>query len=458
MAEALEHAGKFEEAAQQLADIEDAIPATKYLPLTAEYLRLVGLVADDRGDSKSAEQTLTDAAWTAQRAGHDYEMARSMTDLVYVIGNHLARTDDALLWGKHADAAVERVGDEFLRARLANHIGMTLDVGARYEEALQWLGDAVGRFEKLGGPDDWNTISARAAYASALDSLGRYDESSLEQAAIVEATRRTLGPDHPDYAVTLTNQALFQIQVGQAVEAIASLETARKIFERVHGKQHPHLGAVWTNLAVAHHARDDFSATRDAMEHALKINEATLGPEHPDVANTIGNLGSVSFQLGDFPAAEAYTRRSLKLLTAAIGSDHPDVGGAWLQLGVVLRAQGRLEAAVEAGERGAAVLRAKLPSDHVELGRACVALAQTHADGEQWPQSQRYAQEALTIFEAHPAVMPWNRGKARFLEATARWAQGEREAVVDAVRKARDEVGSEDTAAGEAIETWLAEH
>jgi len=256
----------------------------------------------------------------------------------------------------------------------------------------------------------------------------------------------------------LTNYGLRQIDGGRPAAGIANLERARLIFERVHGPLHPHLGAVWMNLAVAHYQTDDFEKTRDALERALAINEATLGPDHPDVAKAVGNLGGITFQLEDLEAAEDYSKRSLDLLIQARGPDHPDVGDAWLQLAIVRRELGRLDEAKTALASAEAILRAKLPADHVNLGRVLISSAQLNWRLEQYETMARYATEALRIFEAHPDRMPWLRGQARFFVAAKRWAEGDREGVLDAVLQAQKEVADDDEWVVATIKAWLDEH
>ena len=458
LAESLEQAGKFEDADGRLSEIEAAVRDCEYLPLEAEWLRARGSVADSRGDAAQGEVLLSRAVAAAMRAKHDTLMAATMTELVYVVGNHLARADDGLVWADLAEAAIDRVGDARLRARLQNHRGMTLDGAGRYEEALAALAEAKALFEELEGPEGWDTISARASYASTLESLGRFEQSEAEYAEVLAATERAVGTEHPDYAAMLTNFALRQIDGGRVEAGIDNLHRARTIFEEVHGAEHPHLGAVWMNLAVAHYQADDYEKTREALERALAINEATLGPEHPDVATAVGNLGGITFQLDDMEAAENYSKRSLDLLIKARGPEHPDVGGAWLQLGVVRREKGRLAEALTAMQRAETILRAKLPADHVELGRVLVALAQVHWRLEQYAEVERCAAESLRVFELQPERMPWLRGQARFYVAARRWAAGDRDGVVEAIQQARAEVDAEDEWVAATIEAWLDEH
>ena len=458
LAESLEQAGKFEDAEARLVEVEAQVDEAGYPPLKAEWLYTRGDVADSRGDAAEAERLMSQAAWTAQRAKHDTIVAAAMTELVYVVGNHLARADDGLLWAQHAEAAIDRIGNERLRARLQNHRGMTLDGAGRYEEALAALGLAKSAFEALEGPDSWNTLSARSGYASALESLGRFEESEAEYAEVLATTERLVGTDHPDYAAMLTNYGLRQIQGNRAEAGIENLERARVIFERVHGPLHPHLGAVWTNLAVAYYQSDDYEKTREALERALAINEATLGPDHPDVAKTVGNLGGITFQLDDLEAAEEYSKRSLDLLIESRGPEHPDVGDAWLQLSIVRREKGRLDEALTAIQRAETILRAKLPADHINVGRVLISSAQLHFRLEQFEDMARYASEALRIFETQPERMPWLRGQARFYVAAKRWSEGERNGVIEAVKLAKKEVADDDEWVVATIQAWLDEH
>ncbi|KAL3152527.1 hypothetical protein ABBQ32_001559 [Trebouxia sp. C0010 RCD-2024] len=101
--------------------------------------------------------------------------------------------------------------------------------------------------------------------------------------AELAARERTLGPDHPDVAESLTNIAILYNQRLEFAKAQPLYERALRIYEKARGPDHADVAHCLTDLAVLHleQGRDDIG--RPLLQRAYDIQNKALGPNHPDV-------------------------------------------------------------------------------------------------------------------------------------------------------------------------------
>ena len=114
----------------------------------------------------------------------------------------------------------------------------------------------------------------------------------------------------------------FQAQ-GKYEEAEELYRQALKIDEKTIGKDHPEYAIQLNNLAGVVKARGRYEEAEELYRQALKISEKTIGKDHPDYAMRLNNLASVIKDQGRYEEAEKRFRQALELSNRILGSDHP---------------------------------------------------------------------------------------------------------------------------------------
>ena len=92
--------------------ILQAARSLAYRPLLAEALLLQGSVELAADTAARGEPTLKEALWLAQATRHDEVAARAWLKLVESVRTQPARSAEAEAWGRHAGAAIERLGGD----------------------------------------------------------------------------------------------------------------------------------------------------------------------------------------------------------------------------------------------------------------------------------------------------------------------------------------------------------
>jgi tetratricopeptide (TPR) repeat protein len=361
-AEALESAGRFKDALTVAQEAEGEAKGVEYEPIRAEAMYLLGRLLGLTGKYSDAERSLSDAVWAARSSGHDEYSFRAASQLVSVVGNRLARPDDAELWAKLARADHRRTkgGDEQEAVLLADLALVRYREGER-EEALEHMQRALELMEKVHGPEHPKVAVLYNNLGGVQAGLGKLAESLATQEKALGIRQTVLGPDHPDVATSYSNLGRLLADLGRYDEALERFEAALEIMDAALGERHPK--RISTLLAVGNtlKLKGELQQARAKLERGLALREETAGKTHPEVASALTNLGELLNDQGEFEEALARFQRAQRIRDAAFAKnpEHPHhaysltgMGRAWIGLGRPRKAIGPLERALSIREHG----------------------------------------------------------------------------------------------------------
>jgi tetratricopeptide (TPR) repeat protein len=197
--------------------------------------------------------------------------------------------------------------------------------------------------------------------------LALFQEARADLEQALRVAEATLGSEHPDVAIYVSNLGAVLRELGDLGGARVNYERALAIDEAVYGPNHPHVGIRVNNLGRVLHDEGDLTGARANLERALKIDEAVYGPNHPNVAIRVNNLGAILKNLGDLPGARANYDRALAIDEAAYGPSHPEVAIDVNNLGDVLQDLGDLAGARVNYERALKIDEAVYGPDHPKV-------------------------------------------------------------------------------------------
>ncbi|HYD56326.1 MAG TPA: tetratricopeptide repeat protein [Burkholderiales bacterium] len=225
-----------------------------------------------------------------------------------------------------------------------------------------------------GGTD----AAALAARAEEAMRRGQFGEAETLHHQVLAIHEKTLGPDHPTTATSLSNLGrVFDLQ-GKYADAEAVYRRSLDVRERVLGRDHPDVATVLNNLAKVlqelgkdqqlsvseARARARVGATVGAAteiesmyRRALAIQDKALGREHPSTALTLNNLGGLLALRGDFGQAEQMQRSALGTMEKVFGEQHPDTAAVLTSLSLALDRQGKIAEAEASFQRAVEISR-----------------------------------------------------------------------------------------------------
>jgi len=338
---ALARAGKARDA---IGVLEPAVAAARevgWRPLEAET---IGALADAVGDDGqiTRDRELALEAFGAALAGNASRSAADIaTDIAYIDGYELHRSDDAHHWAMIARSLVETLGGD-----------LRLEAAIDNAEAITYLGE--GEYER-----------AQRLVDGALARL------------------RSDDPDNPHLAVVSGTLGGLLAQRGHHAAARRYLEESVALYEQHFGKRHPRIALMRNNLAAVAMFEGRYVETIPELESIAAEQEELLGADHPDLSNTLNNLANALRLTGRIDDAIATHRRVLAMRERAYGPRTIQVAQSLDNIGVALRAAERLPEAREVVVRAREIRAAILPADHPEQASSMLHFAeQLAAEGD----------------------------------------------------------------------------
>ena len=404
-AEALELAGRFDEALAAVAPVLAEARELGHAPLVAEALDDTASAHDALGNDAEAVAHWYQALEAAARAGDAPHEARIWASLIWAIGYRQQRQDAAPILEHAARAALARAGDPDLpRAEVLTSLGVMHLYAGAVDRAREELREALAIRERALGPDHITVAHALDALGVAAEMADDLDEAVAHAERALAIRERLFGAGHPEIAYALLNLAAGHVSRGDAARATPYAQRAVALREATLGPAHRDTGWARYNLASV-----DAEAGRHAEALAgLEQVRAIVGDDV--AAGTIGGgmfqhrLGQVHLGRGDHAAAAAAFRQSLADFEQGGGADHPGIAAALLGLGRAQLAAGDDAAAVATLDRAAAHADkvAASPRSRAEL-RYHLARALTRRDPARARAEATAARALIATVPADPA-------------------------------------------------------
>jgi tetratricopeptide (TPR) repeat protein len=198
--------------------------------------------------------------------------------------------------------------------------------------------------------------------------------ASLEMQSLL-IIQSTLGEEHPDTLVAISNLAATLCELGNLPSALKLQENVREISSRVLGEEHPVTLTSISNLAATLGHMGDLPGARALQEKGLEIRCRVLGEEYPETLISINNLASTLRHMGDLPGARALQENVREISSRVLGEEHPSTLISLHNLAMTLYDMGELPAAQSLMQQAFTSSRRVLGEEHPNTLRFQQSLA-----------------------------------------------------------------------------------
>jgi tetratricopeptide (TPR) repeat protein len=397
---ALHRAGNYPESVALGREALEQAKVLDWPPLVARAELELGTALDRTAEYEESETMLEDAFFSAGPAGAVDVAAEAALQLILSTGERQGRPKDALRWARHAEDALERLGERdgrrmatltAYRGRTQLALGDTDAAQALYVRALELIEDAVG----FDHPDVASTLTT---YAGVQYARGDYAGAKASLDRALSITESALGPDHPSIGAVLNNLAAISELLGDREAALAHYERAIAISERNLGPDHPTVATLITNLASFHHSSGDAARAEPLLRRALAVRAKT-GVEDAVLASTLDSLGYVLDTLDQDEEATETFQRSLALREKLVGADDPTLAYPLLGLASIALTSGHAHEAIPLAERAVAL------RDRPDIGRDLLALARATLGRALFESGTDRTRGIALVEEAHTTIV-----------------------------------------------------
>ncbi|MCX4244883.1 serine/threonine-protein kinase [Paraliomyxa miuraensis] len=409
--EALLRTGRFDAGLVQARAALERAEALDWPPLTAAARLQLGRLLEQTGPHDEAEATLEGAYFEAAKGVAPQTALDAATLLVFVVGYHGARHDEARRWGRHAEVALVSVrdGEQLGHARLLAQRATIERLTGAHDDARARLEQALAIQERSLGPEHPTIASTLRSLALVEHAAGRYSTALGLHERALAIDEQALGPEHPTVSFDLTNLGNLHQLTGELAEAKALHERALAILEEVMDPDHPSVAKNLNNLGNVYRDLGEHDKAKVFYERAITLAEQAFGPEHPTVAAFLGNLGTLCMRMGQQSEARVHYERAAVVLEKVLGPEHPDVAAALINLAAIHQDMGARNEAKTLYLRALDIQQRTLGPEHPSMGPTLVNLGMLYELEGAHDEARPLYEQALALLEKalgadHPDV------------------------------------------------------
>ena len=142
--------------------------------------------------------------------------------------------------------------------------------------------------------------------------------------AVYNASKETLGENHPDTLASLNNLANSYSNLGEYNKALELKNAVYNARKEILGEKHPDTLASLNNLANSYSYLGDYNKACKLQNATYNARKEILGENHPDTLTSLNNLAIFYSYLGDYNKACELQNAVYNTRKENLGETHPD--------------------------------------------------------------------------------------------------------------------------------------
>lgn len=329
--------------------------------LRVEALTLLAVLQGHRSQLAESQKTAYEAYFSALAIDDDMAAVDTAFLIMYNFSFRHRDPDNGLLWARHAEALLDRYGQEprKRRGRLLVNIGVGHHMKGEYSLARENYEKGLEIYRKVAMGKSRLTADALNNLGALNRRLGNY-QRALEIYDRVLAMRTELfGQNSPAHTVVYGNMGTVLLNLERFDEALVKFHQATRTIEVVHGKESLDVAMMLENSALAHVGLGQYEQAHQDFDRARAIYEANLPADHIRLVSHRSTLGYALQREGRHAEALAVLEPVLERGEKELGNDHGDLVSVLLSIGRAHLDAGRPTRAVPVFERALAIAETK---------------------------------------------------------------------------------------------------
>jgi tetratricopeptide (TPR) repeat protein len=360
----------------------------------ALHARAAVLFGENRLDE--AYQVASDAVWSALRAGRDDLVMGAALTVASARAEGVAHLEVADGWLMFANAAAARSGgfSPAFDERRLELVGVIAAQRGDLKTAVASHEQALAAAKRLEGNDDPRLWGTEVQLATTLARSGAWALALPHFEHARQLREASVGPDHPDIGLILSDLAPCYENTGKTDEALATVKRALQIREKTYGPNSPFLVASLDNLADFELRAHELAAALADIERAQAIAIRFPGPTNAayhTVATTHAEVLGASGRVAE--ARKAFD----EVLALEAQHKSPELGMTLAARATLELAQARWKDAAALEERSIAAYEAAGGHDDLSLWKPLAGLAQARRALDKQADVKPLLERALAI-------------------------------------------------------------
>jgi tetratricopeptide (TPR) repeat protein len=328
-----------------------------------------------------------------------------------------------------ANNLIQHVSDEDLISAFEGNAKF-YDAQGLYDKAEPWFERCLEVTKKRLGEEHPDFALSLNYLGLLYESQGRYTEAEPLLLQALQMRRHLLGEEHADVAASLDNLAYLYDSQGRYNEADPLYLQALQMRRHLLGEEHLHVALSLNNLALLYYSQGRYSEAEPLYLQALELRRRLLGEEHPDVALSLNNLAALYHSQGRASEAKLLYQQALELRQRLLGEEHPDVAASLNNLAFVYYSQGSYSEAEPLYLQALELWRRLLGEEHPLVATSCNNLAGLYSSQGRDSEAEPLYLQALELRrrllgEEHPHVAVSLNNLAKFYYSQRSYSKAE---------------------------------
>jgi serine/threonine protein kinase len=460
---------------EALARVEAAIASSRvigYGPLTSRAESQRALLLADLERYSEARQAAERARDAASEGRDTRRVILALLQLSTIVRTHEDDADEAKAYLATARSlglgmelpTIDKVEIEIASGTLAQANGDHVAATAFANAGLALLEPAEAKTQadvsrKVESEIQGAKIMLLEIIAAAHFSANELDKASPLIRKIHKLKEERLGPGHSGLAVSLTNIATVEYQLGKPEEALATLQEVRELLKSPDSTKSD-LGQVLSMEALIQNRLGKLPEAVELFKETIEVYKELFGEDHPNIWRTKANLANTLMALERWDETLEIQRGFAAWATERYGPSNPTAINAKLNLASTNVQVHYEDGEVQEGQRLLSELAAELPKGHPTLVNIRVMQGNAFLARKEYGNAASSFELALKLNETTPNPEPSFVATTSGAFADALWQAGKKKRALSTARRALalyDELGPGVTDYRTEQEKWIKE-
>ncbi len=208
---------------------------------------------------------------------------------------------------------------------------------------------------------------------------------------------KSLGPQHPDVAVSYNNLGEIYYYKGEYDKALEYIQKSLDIRLKIFGPEHLLVAMSYINFGNIYNDKGEYDMALEYFHKSLDIIFKSLGPEHLLVADCYNNIGIDHRAKGENDKALEYHQKSLYIRTKFLGPEHPDVASSFTNIGNVYIEKGEYDKVLEYYHKSLDILIKFLGPEHPDVALSYENIGNVYYSKAEYDTALKYYYQSLNI-------------------------------------------------------------
>jgi CHAT domain-containing protein len=273
----------------------------------------------------------------------------------------------------------EKLTDNINYSKTFSDLGLLYATLGRFNSASQYTQQALEMREEKLGQKSFGYAASINNRAVLYQELAQYNEAEKDFESAKAVVKEILGESR-ELALVLNNEAILFAEVGRNDAAIASLQQANAIFDKLPVKALNNQVGTQSNLALLYQRTNKFA---EAEAIYLKL-EKDLGTSNPYYAGVLNNLALLYVQMNKPEKVEDYLKKAAQVYKTKFGEESPNYAKVIGDQGWFYRTKERYAEAEPLLQRSMEIREKTLGVDHPDYVKSREELAILYWKNQQW--------------------------------------------------------------------------